>query len=579
MISIAFFACEKEMSLGVPAKETGADAPDLTTRISSSVSGFVTDENNAAAAGASVSFGASTAVTDSYGYFEIRNVQVVKNAAVVTVTKSGYFPGIKTYAATTGRKAFFRIKLIPKVSSGSFNSSTGGAVTLPSGLGVSLPAGAVVNAATGASYTGVVNVASFWINPAAADLTQIMPGDLRGLDNAGSMKGLTTYGMAAVELRTPAGEKLQVAPGRKATITMPMTGSVLANAPASIPLWYFDESNGLWKQEGSATKTGSAYVGDVSHFSYWNCDLPNAIVPLTFTVVNSLGNPLANVHVEITPTTPNSWSHIGGYTDSTGFVSVFVTPNASYNLSLISNGCNNASYTQSFSVGTTAVDLGTLTLGASITYTLTGTATDCSNVPVSNGYVVLQNGGFERHSISATGTFSFTALMCNSGNTATIAAVNAAANQQSPSLTVTPVAGVNAIGNLQACTLSSSEFINYSIDGVSYSVSGASATYTYSGNSDSTHVVGWAGNHYVDLAFKHTGIAANSMQVIESFFSTNLPTGMYTAPATISNIHITEYGNINEFVAGNFTATVFTTFATPVVSSTVACSFRVRRSY
>jgi hypothetical protein len=35
-------------------------------------------------------------------------------------------------------------------------------------------------------------------------------------------------------------------------------------------LWSFDEAKGLWKEEGQAIKTGSNYVGDVSHFSFWN---------------------------------------------------------------------------------------------------------------------------------------------------------------------------------------------------------------------------------------------------------------------------------------------------------------------
>lgn len=41
-----------------------------------------------------------------------------------------------------------------------------------------------------------------------------MPGDLRGIDTDGYMKGLTTYGMAAVELTGAGGESLQIADGK-----------------------------------------------------------------------------------------------------------------------------------------------------------------------------------------------------------------------------------------------------------------------------------------------------------------------------------------------------------------------------
>lgn len=116
-----------------------------------------------------------------------------------------------------------------------------------------------------------------------------MPGDLRGISTDGSLKTLTTYGMAAVELTGALGELLQIAPGQKASLTMPIPVAILSNAPATIPLWSFDEAKGLWKEEGQAIKTGSNYVGDVSHFSFWNCDVPNNYVQFNCTVKNSDG--------------------------------------------------------------------------------------------------------------------------------------------------------------------------------------------------------------------------------------------------------------------------------------------------
>ncbi len=64
-------------------------------------------------------------VTDKYGYFEVKNIKVVMNAATVTVSKTGYFKGIKTYLATAGKAAFFRIKLIPKTIAGNVNGRPG----------------------------------------------------------------------------------------------------------------------------------------------------------------------------------------------------------------------------------------------------------------------------------------------------------------------------------------------------------------------------------------------------------------------------------------------------------------------
>src|ERR1700712_4991214 len=111
---ILFFSCKK--SLSTESSITATDNTDLTTKINTSVSGFVTDENNLPAPGAAVIAGSGSATTDQFGYFEIKNVQLVKNAAFVVVNKTGYFKGIKTWIATEGHTAFFRIKLLPKTN-------------------------------------------------------------------------------------------------------------------------------------------------------------------------------------------------------------------------------------------------------------------------------------------------------------------------------------------------------------------------------------------------------------------------------------------------------------------------------
>ncbi|HRI25050.1 MAG TPA: hypothetical protein PLZ45_10250, partial [Ferruginibacter sp.] len=269
--------------------------------------------------GATVLVGSSTVITDKYGYFEAKNVQVIKEAAVVTATKAGYFKGIKTYIAKEGKAAFFRIKLIPKKTVGVITAAAGGTISQPNGLSIKLPAGGIINALTNTAYTGTVNIAAYWINPAANDLNRIMPGDLRGINTEGALQLLQTFGMAAVELTGSSGELLQIADGQKATLTLPIPSSLSAAAPASIPLWYFDESKGLWKQEGSATKTGNTYVGDVSHFSFWNCDVPSNFVQFNCTLKNSSGDPLPYALVKITVVGTNNsrW----GYTDSSGYVS------------------------------------------------------------------------------------------------------------------------------------------------------------------------------------------------------------------------------------------------------------------
>ncbi len=390
-----FLTCKKHDVDGMAGNEIH---PDFTKTAVASVTGFVTNENGMPLTGATVNYGISSTTTDKYGYFEIKNATVTENAGVVNVKMAGYFKGIKTFIAEAGKNNFCRVKLIPKTNTGSVDASSGGSVALSNGLSVTIPANGVIDAATKTAYSGTITVSSFWIDPTANDVDEIMPGDLRGLNENGSLKSLTSFGMAAVELTGNSGQLLQIADGKKVTLNFPLPNTVAADAPASIPLWYFDETKGLWIEEGTAIKSGNTYVGDVKHFTYWNCDLPNPSVPLSFIITDNLLNRFANAHVEITPLTTNSWSHAGGYTDETGYVNVSVTANTQYKLEIFSNGCSSAIpfSKKTFSVESKAVDLGIITVGETSAdlATITGTATDCNNNPLSNGRIIAGNGSF-----------------------------------------------------------------------------------------------------------------------------------------------------------------------------------------
>jgi hypothetical protein len=65
-----------------------------------------------------------------------------------------------------------------------------------------------------------------------------------------------------------------VAPGKTATLTIDVPESQTATAPATIPLWFFDEEAGVWQEEGEATRQGDKYIGTVKHFTDWNADHP-----------------------------------------------------------------------------------------------------------------------------------------------------------------------------------------------------------------------------------------------------------------------------------------------------------------
>ena len=582
-ISATFFiACKKEYSTESNGFTT--TPPDLTTKVNAAVSGFITDENNEAIANAGVTIGNKSTFSDKYGFFEINNVEVIKEAGLVTVDYPGYFKGIKTYMATEGKSAFFRIKLIPKIIIGNINAATGGNVILTNGLSISLPANGVVNIATNTAYNGQVNIAAHWINPTANDLNQVMPGDLRGLDMAGSMKLLTTYGMVAVELTGAGGELLQVADNKKATLTVPLPAGLVASAPATIPLWYFDELTGLWKEEGKAIKSGNSYTGEVSHFSYWNCDVPANFVRFKCTVTNAKGIPITNAYVKIS-VAGNPQRAGYGYTDSSGYTSGAVPANSQLLLEVFGEyNCLSGLLAKNFTTTSTNVDLGKIIIPAAYSSTITGNVNNCSNAAVTNGFIILKKDGLNFHQVlSNTGSFSFTTALCSTNSPASFFAEDKDALKASEVFNTLLTEGPNPMGTIIACNVSTLQFINYSIDGANYSYTmPGDSVYQYAKPQNTPQTIfvnafnaNSNSSQAVSLMLLQTGIGVNSSQNLFSFTCPQL-NNIASLPTPIA-VKITEYGTIGQFMAGNFSGT-FKGPAPGNISYLVTGNFRVRRS-
>ena len=578
--ALIFISCKKNTD--TPAIDTGTP-PDLTTKVRSSVSGFVTDQNNSPVNLATVKFGSATVTTDKYGYFEVTNVEVIKTAAVVTVSKPGYFNGIKTCMAEEGKAVFFRIELIPKANAGNINSAAGGIVTLSNGLSISLPANAVVNAATNAAYTGTVNIAAKWLDPTAPDLAAIMPGDLRGINNNGNMRLLITYGMAAIELTGSSGELLQVAAGKKATLSLPIPASISATAPATIPLWYFDEAKGLWKEEGSAIKSGSNYVGEVSHFSFWNCDAPVSYVQFNCTVVDQNTMPLSYAFVKISVVS-NPANSGTGIANAAGYVAGLVPDNAQLKIEVFPNAlCTTTPiYTQTFTTTNTNISLGTLIVNnPAVVLNINGTATNCNGSALNSGLVILRYGN-QNYAYHVTGgIYNFNLPVCSAPATVSISIVDLSNQQASLPMNYTLTAGNNTIPVIQACGIVPDEYAYYTVNGTPY--------YKATGNAYFSQLL--VQQNQIDLFGVYQDPAST---VPHSGFSVDRPATfpISSAPLLSFNIygvvsgtpfpnpitvHYTEFGNIGQYIAGNFSGTIKNT--TTNVNYAVTGSFRIKRKF
>lgn len=284
------------MAAGLTA--CGGGSGDTTTSGKGSVTGRVlASTDSAPVAGATVSIGSASTQTAADGSFTLADVPV-SDRAMVRVHATGYVDALVPTPVAKDATRRTVARLVAEKAAVSFNADQAGVVTAAgSSARVDLPAGSLVNAATGAAASGVVSASVTPIDPGADP--QTMPGDYTVADGS----RIQSFGAIKVKLQDAAGNTLQLKSGSQATIRIPLA-SRTADAPSTIPLYYFDEAAGRWVQDGSATLKGTApnqyYEGLVSHFTYWNADQPQETIYVNGCVATPAGQRVsgAQVHSE-----------------------------------------------------------------------------------------------------------------------------------------------------------------------------------------------------------------------------------------------------------------------------------------
>jgi hypothetical protein len=280
--------------------------PNVGIMVEGAVSGQVTDTNGNALASATVSLEGTSITTNENGLYSFGNLELMEGSRVVLkVSRQNYFETSRAFTVTRNRSIVdfeLIVKAVVPITFDSSNElewsfSTDGLIS-----SVNIPADAYVFNGTNTPYNGVVNIFTRFINPADRDRTNSIPGDLGGIDANGEEVQLGSFGMLAVELESPSGEKLNLAEGIEATIRLEIPEEYVDNAPSTIPLWHYDLESATWREEGSANLTtdGSSYEGTVTHFSFWNCDAPFPLITFNGRVTNENGQAQTGVNVRIT---------------------------------------------------------------------------------------------------------------------------------------------------------------------------------------------------------------------------------------------------------------------------------------
>jgi len=553
------WSCQRDNSPSVTPPVTPPDPPPVQEKVAANIHGRVIDDTKQPVEGVAVTAGGLTATTDINGYFTITNTSLVKSAGFVQAAKTGYFTASRTFLVHPNVENNVMLQLIPKKSAGNFVAANGGTVTFPSGGNVTFPANAIVNPASNAVYSGSVTVSAFFLDPASPYFESMMPGDLRGMDTSKKEVGLKSYGMTVIELNGAGGEKLQLANGKQAAVTFPITLAMQNDAPSTIPLWFFNDSTGLWKQEGVATKQGTNYVGSVGHFSFWNCDAPISFVNFEATFKDQNGNPLKSTLVTLTRNGNGLAATTPAITDDNGFVSGKVPANESLFMNVFSV-CGVSIYAKQIGPfsSDTKLDAITVNVTPQQTVTISGRVTNCNSESVNSGVVTISIDDQYQKATVTNGAYSISILRCSADVVdASIVAYDIATNKLSSTKKISVTTGAVDAGTIKACDIDADRYVIFSLID-----NGDTTKYSFISPGDSISV----GRQYILAA-----VMDYSSRISLGF--SEAPKGI--GPVTYTGINvsnkryylgsngspmtgnITAYGpNNTDYVSGDFSATL-----------------------
>jgi Carboxypeptidase regulatory-like domain len=556
---MVFSACLKDKLVG--------PSPTVETAFA----GRVIDENGMAIVGAQVRAGGDAATTDENGVFRLKNLRLEANDAKVFITKIGYYPFSRAYYVENNSFQNITVQLLKKTQTAVVNAASGGTVEVPGGPRLLFPANAVVTT-SGQPYSGAIRVFATYLDPMDPNLALNMPGDLRGIDQQGIERALVTYGMIGVELEGSGGQPLQVAPGSSVTLQMPVSPAQAANAPNRIPLWHFDVEDARWVEEGFVQKEGNMFVGQVSHFSFWNVDVPFNLVEISGKVyLNDDQHPYAGAKIRLTLQSDSSSAY--ATTDAMGCYKGGVPQGGTFTMEIL-DACGEVIFTQTIGPINESQMLPPVILTSSgpNQVSFSGTLLDCAGAPVTNGYVkvVIDNQSWTAFT-DINGAFSIQDFRCDTATASGTATAFDLTNllQSEVQMFSLPPDSV-ALGNIEVCdTLN--EFIVYTLD-----------------NADIVMVDPTGG--VLDSIGLYTFITAfNQQQTISMAFDNGNQTGTFPIlnfwagqinasqpPVGLTTTVTTVAVNVGDIMEGTFGGTFLDVFG---IQHTVSGSYRVVRDY
>lgn len=466
VIIISLISCEENSILGIGEEYNTEDFTNyLGETVERDFIGKVLDDSGSPISGVNVFIGDLNATTDNNGIFILKDASVFSNFAFIKATKIGY---VKTSTSLIPTEGVNKLSMVMTNNPIVQTMNSGSEVTLSLTNGATVKFNGNYIDKDSVAYSGRVYVRLISLNPEDGDFERKIPGMLYGKNRTGFEHFLESYGTLSIELESEDGGTLYLAKDSPADITIPLNSTLLSAAPTSIPLWYFDSANGYWIEDGEANLIGNKYLGTINNVSNWNFSTSFQLNRFYFKLSDVDDLAIANQKFTVAYVGgdyPYNTKHL--VTNSNGTINCIIPENHIINIDAINNSiCGNTSIHSSntnSSFDDKDVEIMIESGINALTTTITGLVDDCSESPITVGYVILNVDDNQYFDLMTDEKYDLNMLHCDTETTFSVEAFDYENKQKSPEISYFFNSPTTYLANLPACN-SIYEFIQYSID-------------------------------------------------------------------------------------------------------------------
>jgi len=257
--------------VGCGSTDDQQNGPGGTER--GAIVGQVQGLQSSSAVQATVAYGGETTRANEQGWFFIQTPDVGERKTV-EIDADGFVGTQRITDVGVGERTFIDARLFAQAEPQELDVASGGELQFPDAR-VDIPANALEAGSGGGTPGETARVSLTNVDPSIAGADRATPGDYTTLPGEQSEPGrLETYGMAELTITDAEGDALAISEGSEAQLEIPVAEQLAgsSNLPEQLNLWRYDESEGRWTEDGTASYSAESECyqatvsGDTSTF-------------------------------------------------------------------------------------------------------------------------------------------------------------------------------------------------------------------------------------------------------------------------------------------------------------------------